>query len=375
MQRLRFRLGFARSDKRGVLRRVRVALAAAVGLLALVAQGSAAAPLGGTGVGVGDAAAAGGARIGVSEDAPKFAKDGGASLYAQMEEIGLGQNVVSAIWTAGRDLSVTDIGRINKAVAAGKARGVKVVIAIYPASGANARALGNGGEGAFIDYVKQVVSAFRGTVKEAIVLNEPNRTIFASPVDPALTARVLAAAYDAIKAIDGSVDVIGLGLSPRGTGDGKSLFPVQFLARLGAAYRALNRSAPLMDAISFHPYPFPENKAPDKPSDWPTIGMADLARFKQAIWDAFNGTGQKTVERGLPIHLDEVGYQVPTQGKPGCSAAGGACVVIAGQTALSYLLTAADLGSTIRFEVKGTNAVGSQLETSAATPAITAAGG
>ena len=58
-----------------------------------------------------------------------------------------------------------------------------------------------------------------------------------------------------------------------------------------------------------------------------------------------------------------------------CSAAGGDCVEIAGQTGLSYLLAAADLGFKIRFEVKATNAGGSKLETSAATPVITAAGG
>lgn len=110
---------------------------------------------------------------------------------------------------------------------------------------------------------------------------------------------MLADAYDAIKAIDTGVNVIGLGLSPRGSGDGRSLFPVQFLAQLGAAYKTLNRSAPLLDAISFHPYPFPEDKAPDRTSDWPTIGLADLARLKQAVWDAFNGTGQKTVDAGL----------------------------------------------------------------------------
>ena len=257
--------------------------------------------------------------IGVNEDGTKFAEDGGASLFAQMQDVGLKQNVISAIWTAGQGLTVADIGRINKAVAAGTARGIKIVIDIYPASGPNARALGAQGTSGFIDFVKQVVGTFHGTVKEYVILNEPNRTIFFSPVDPALAANVMAEAYDAIKAIDPGVTVIGLGLSPRGNGDGSSLFPVQYLARFGAAYKALNRTAPVMDAFSFHPYPFPEDKAPDKTSDWPTIGMANLARLKQAISDAFTGTGQKTVEGGLPINLDEVAYQVSTDGKPGYS--------------------------------------------------------
>lgn len=255
--------------------------------------------------------------IGVNEDATKYANDGGAALFAQMQDVGLKQNVVSAIWTAGQQLTAADVNRINAAIAAGKARGIKVVIDIYPASGPNARALGTQGTAGFIEFVEQVVGTFHGTVKEYVILNEPNRTIFFSPVDPVLAATVMAEAYDAIKKIDTGVTVIGLGLSPRGSGDGSSLFPVQYLARFGAAYKAMNRAAPLMDAFSFHPYPFPENKAPDRTSDWPTIGMADLARLKQAISDAFTGTAQKTVESGLPIHLDEVAYQVPTDGEPG----------------------------------------------------------
>ena len=34
-----------------------------------------------------------------------------------------------------------------------------------------------------------------------------------------------------------------------------------------------------------------------------------LARIKQALWDAFAGTGQPTVERGLRLRIDEIGWQ------------------------------------------------------------------
>ena len=186
--------------------------------------------------------------IGVNEDAPKFADDGGAALFTQMQDVGIKQSVISAIWTAGQGLAAADVDRINRAIAAAKARGIKVVIDAYPASGPNARALGAQGGSGYIDFVKQVVGTFHGSVKEYVILNEPNRTIFFSPVDPVLAAKVLAEAYDAIKAIDPGVTVIGLGLSPRGSGDGSSLFPVQYLARLGTAYKAMNRTAPLMDA-------------------------------------------------------------------------------------------------------------------------------
>lgn len=54
--------------------------------------------------------------------ATKFAEDGGASLFAQMQEIGLRQNVVPAVWTAWRQLSTTDVNRIRKTVAPSLAR-------------------------------------------------------------------------------------------------------------------------------------------------------------------------------------------------------------------------------------------------------------
>ena len=85
----------------------------------------------------------------------------------------------------------------------------------------------------------------------------------------------------------------------------------------------------------------------------------------------------------MPLHRSDRRGVFPLLGGPPtfsrtwkrCSTAGGVCVEIAGQTALSYVLTAADVGFKIRFEVKTTNALGSKLETSAATPVITAAGG
>jgi hypothetical protein len=74
------------------------------------------------------------------------------------------------------------------------------------------------------------------------------------------------------------------------------------------------RTLPLMDGFSFHPYP--------KPSDftvpftytygWPNAGLHELGRVKQALWDAFNGTPQKTTREGLKLYLDEVGWQVDT---------------------------------------------------------------
>ena len=74
-----------------------------------------------------------------------------------------------------------------------------------------------------------------------------------------------------------------------------------------------------MDALSYHPYPNASTDKLDTGYAWPNAGIPDLARIKQAVWDAFHGTGQPTFqEAGMPhgpartlkLRLNEVGWQV-----------------------------------------------------------------
>lgn len=126
--------------------------------------------------------------------------------------------------------------------------------------------------------------------------------------------------YDALKSVDRSIRVIGGALSGRGNDScrGKSNIstsPVRFLRALGEAYRASGRRAPIMDTLSYHPYPPSSLAPPSKGYAWPNAGISDLARLKQAFWDAFNGTEQPTFEEGLKLYIDEIGWQVDTGGR------------------------------------------------------------
>ena len=272
--------------------------------------------------------------IGVNEDGGRGAPDNGAALYQAIKDTGLQQVVISTRWKRGGGFSATEKTVLANTIAVAKAKGLKVVLAIYNNSGletpGNAAAFA-GGKDEFADYARQVVTAFSASVREVVVGNEPNRSNFMSPPDGKVFAGILAAAYDAIKAVDPGIKVIGAGISPRGTGlrgtePGESAFPLQFIVDMGTGYRTLvaaGRTAPLMDAFSFHPYPAAgrEADAPDKHVDWPAIGMADVDRLKQALWDAFNGTPQKTIEDGLLLDGDEDAYQEATAGLPGYTGA------------------------------------------------------
>jgi hypothetical protein len=83
---------------------------------------------------------------------------------------------------------------------------------------------------------------------------------------------------------------------------------------MGAAYRGSARRKPIMDELSFHPYPRSNRDPLLKGYLWPNAGVPNLDRIKQAFWDAFHGTAQprfgEGAQRGLRFRLDEVGWQV-----------------------------------------------------------------
>lgn len=109
--------------------------------------------------------------------------------------------------------------------------------------------------------------------------------------------------------------MIGVGLSPRGNDNPRasgnvSTSPVKFLQGMGAAYRASGRTKPLMDQFAYHPYPKKDTDGLTEGYEWPNAGITNFDRVKQAFWDAFGRTGQRTFEQGLRVKLDEVGWQV-----------------------------------------------------------------
>ena len=126
-----------------------------------------------------------------------------------------------------------------------------------------------------------------------------------------------------MKAVDPAIRVIGLGSPGRGNDlplapSNASTSPVRFLRDLGAAYRASGRTLPLMDELGLHLYPRSDRDPVRAGDRWPRAGIVNLARLKQAVWDAFAGTGQPTVEQGLKLRIDEIGWQAVARAEPRC---------------------------------------------------------
>jgi hypothetical protein len=261
-------------------------------------------------------------QIGVVDDRAKSGD--GTTFFAQMSDVGLTQVRVTVLWDPADPLTIPDQAELERMLPFAQARGVKVVFAVYPAKPLFAPKTA-ADVNAFAAFTAHVARTFP-SVKEFIVGNEPNQTRFWQPQFDAnggacvAFTRMLAASYDALKAVDPANRVIGVGLSPRGNDDPSaasnvSHSPVRCLRDMGAAYRGLARAKPLMDEFSFHPYPKTDRDNLMRGYRWPNAGVPNLGRIKQAFWDAFHGTRQPLFAEGraaggLKFRLDEVGWQV-----------------------------------------------------------------
>ena len=275
-------------------------------------------------------------RYGVADDWPKFHPCGDI-WWTSVADIGYQDLRMTVQWDAATPTVIPFQANLQAAIDCAKLNNIRPILAVYPAKPA---AIGSnaGAQAQFATFVSLVGQAFPG-VTDIIVGNEPNVNRFWQPQyaggkDAAATdyEHTLAQAYDALKAVRPDAVVWGPAISSRGNDDANaasnpSHSPVWFIKYMGDAYKASGRTKPIFDEFDMHPYPPIQDTDPfSKPFQWPQAGAANLDRVKQALWDAFNGTGQpvpaeqpggRTTQfagQGLPINLDEVGEQTVVTG-------------------------------------------------------------
>jgi chitodextrinase len=254
----------------------------------------------------------GGFFIGFSDDLPKQV---GADAVTPATQLGASAFRFTLQWGPGAtQLSSTDAAALDKAV--GTAAGSRVVLAVYGAT-ADAAPTDATRRDQYCSYLKSVLARYP-SVRDVVIWNEPNKSLFwkpqlnadGSPAVPAAYEALLAQCYDALHAAFPTVNVIGLALSSTGNDDAGSQSPGNFIRKVGDAYRASGRAARILDTIAFHPYP-------SKPSERPwaqhigskVIGQGDWNKLMYNLWLAFNGTGQPIPDNGVPIWYLEDGFQ------------------------------------------------------------------
>jgi hypothetical protein len=254
--------------------------------------------------------------VGAVEDAAQF---GNAQQQMHLAaDSGLRAIDLSAVWHRGENtVRASQLAGLRNAVSAARTEGIRPIVSVYEFSGDTP--VMDSDRSDFASFAASLVRALPA-VHDVIVGNEPNLDLFWIPQfgpggeDAAATVfeALLAQTYDALKAVDSSIDVVGVGLAPRGSDDPsaprQTHSPTDFLLDLGRAYRASGRTKPIMDALSLHPYGessrIPPTLAHPRVK---SIGIADYGKLVDLLGEAFGGTAQPG--RDLPILYGEYGVE------------------------------------------------------------------
>jgi hypothetical protein len=228
-----------------------------------------------------------------------------------------GMNAIR-ITTQWRPGAEPDLALYEATSQAAALTGVRIFLSVYPESSRRVpRRAATRAD--FAGYAASIARAVP-TIRDFIIGNEPNLNYFWVPqyrrdgtsAAPQAYVRLLADTYDALKAVDPAINVIGGSLSPAGTDRPKGKRPThspgKFLLAMGTAYAALGRNAPIMDSFAFHPYgrrsqtsPFATNPRSSR------IALNDYVKLTRFLGRAFDGTAQPGST--IPIVYDEFGVQ------------------------------------------------------------------
>ncbi len=241
---------------------------------------------------------------------------------AQMDlakQAGFDQIRMTVQWTNGATAPAKGVlAKVQNAARAASSRGIQPIVAIYNANSASTPA-DDASRARFVQFTRSVVSALP-TVTTFIVGNEPNSNVYWLPqfdssgndVAAASYELLLAASYDAIKALRPTATVIGGALDSRGPDDPagarQAHSPTAFIRDLGIAYRASGRTTPIMDVFDQHVYADNSSLPPSMPhAASTTIAEGDYSKLVALLGAAFDGTAQRG--SNLPIVYGEFGVE------------------------------------------------------------------
>jgi hypothetical protein len=156
--------------------------------------------------------------FGVTEDAGKYSLDGGASFFSQLRDVGMNENAITIYWDPSLPGGMAEPGLLDRTLPYAAASGVRVVLTVY-ALHPTQFTQSPTAEAQFAGFLQRLALAYP-QITDFIVGNEPNQPRFWQPqfnpdgseAAAAAYEQLLARCYDALKSVNPSIRVIGLGL-------------------------------------------------------------------------------------------------------------------------------------------------------------------
>ena len=235
--------------------------------------------------------------------------------------LGLGAVRVLLLWQPGQAaLSQPQIDRLSGVVNA--APDLRVMVTARSITGAGAPTSA-AERNTYCSFVGDLATRFPA-IRDFGIWLEPNKQRFWAPqytasgasAAPRAYSELLARCWDVLHAIRADANVIGPSTASKGNDRANarsnvSHSPGAFIRKMGDAYRASGRTAPILDTVGHHPY---GNHSAERPgfvhARSSTIGFGDWAALLQALHDGFAGTGQPTPGTDGPkIWYTESGFQ------------------------------------------------------------------
>ena len=251
-------------------------------------------------------ASAGDFVVGVDEDALQW---GNPELTTSVAEaLGLQAIRISLPWTPGQtQLAPVDAAQLDRAVVA--SWGLRVVVTV--SGRAEDAPTTEEARNEFCGYVADVVRT-HATLNDVVIWSNPNDGGFWQPqfntdgssAAPADYEALLATCWDALHAVRPGVNVVAASVSNTTTDPNTFVLgshsAADWYVKLGAAYRASGRTAPIFDTLGHTPHP--ENSA-ERP--WTrhelsgSIGLGDYGKLMEILRQAFGNTAQPLPGRGV----------------------------------------------------------------------------
>jgi hypothetical protein len=232
--------------------------------------------------------------VGFSEDLPRAI---GPEAVTPARNLGAKSFRFTLQWAPGQTrVAESDVADLEDAVH--DTAGMKVVLAVYSFGSKAPQTDVTRGE--YCAYVRDALARLP-SVRDVVIWNEPNKSLFWSPqpagngasASPVAYEALLARCYDVLHDAFTDVNVIGLALSPTGNDDAGSHSPGVFIRAVGEAYRASGRARPLFDTVGHHAYGVTASERPwRRHIGSKVLSQGDWNKLMYNLWLAFDGTAQ-----------------------------------------------------------------------------------